>query len=629
VNAKRRCLINFVLAGLFLRGGLHAEDLNAPAVIEVTDKVVVRDIRRIGANPDTFSGFGGGLEWGSNQFVWGGGFEPLSMRWKGTVVDAGAGWFESDNMPPFWSGALVKQGYLDGQRVRIYRMFKKDGSPLDITDGPTWWQHPKYVNIDELDHVRRFADTTIATVSKEHPRGGYVHNRCDEDGPKLYGMTCIPYDHAWTDVLHNSPTDATWYYKVAALNSRGLISRLADCAEVSARPDPGIENGPRIFYNGTPTRFGDFIDGYRLTVAGGRSFSLDLWAKGGKEPLTWEVVEGELPEGLSLTATQRQHWTQPAAEISGTARTKPAPTKLVIRVTDSVGKSDSRTLWINPSDSIPGTWGQRKRHHSRQSKERKFIPQGPTNVRVEANADSITLRWDPSPDKDIVGYVIYRSDTPFAEQQRRIYLSDTSITPRIGDQVVIEMFKTETPGPQYWPPDRVQGWKPVRDCRTFPPFFIRSDTLRYERVYHGKTSLPEEFTEPGSSYLKVTETSPVRNRLQATRGTVLAGTRIAVEFWARAEGIADGKLDLLASFSGENEPPEVTKSWTLGGDWTRCALEYDVQERATMEASLLFTGPGSLHIDDLRIPLASTAMTSWSMKSSRLNASRTGLTGKT
>ena len=173
------------------------DKLDSPAVVEITDTVIRRDIRPIGVNPDSFGGWGM-LDYTANQFIKGGGFEPVSVRWKGCVVAGGKGWFEADYMPPFWSGALVKKGALDGMRVRAYRMVKADGSPLDVVEAPGWWQYPKYVNTDEADHAMRLADTTIATASDKLPRGGYVNNRCNEDGPRLYGMTYIPYNTSWT-----------------------------------------------------------------------------------------------------------------------------------------------------------------------------------------------------------------------------------------------------------------------------------------------------------------------------------------------------------------------------------------------------------------------------------------------
>ena len=75
------------------------DKLDAPAVVEITDTVIRRDIRPIGVNPDSFGGWGM-VDYTANQFIKGGGFEPVSMRWKGCVVAGGKGWFEADYMPP-------------------------------------------------------------------------------------------------------------------------------------------------------------------------------------------------------------------------------------------------------------------------------------------------------------------------------------------------------------------------------------------------------------------------------------------------------------------------------------------------------------------------------------------------
>jgi hypothetical protein len=577
---------------------VHAEDLNAPAVVEITDRAAVTDICPIGVNPDNFGGWAA-LDYTSNQFITGGGFEPVSMRWKGCVVAGGKGWFEADVMPPFWSGALASSGALDGSRVRIYRMVKADGSDLPLVPGPGWWNHPQYVDVDQAHHVVRIADTTIARASQTRPRGGYAHSKCTEFGPYLYGMQFIPFNRSWTDVLFNSPPGARYFYKVAAVNRAGLITPLAQCAEVrSAAGGTAAESGPRIFNrdagNGSVA---DGLLGYRLTIDANKRLELNLYAKGGRAPLKWEIREGELPAGIALTQKpEGTDWQAPRAAIAGTATAAPEPRKLVIKVSDAEARSDERTVWINPTDPVPPNYWQASR-----ARDKKEPPPPPGDVKAVANADSITLTWSPSAGPDVVGHVIFRSDVPFDQQERRIYLADSKLELRPGDQVVIEWLSLKLPGPEHWPPDVVQAWSPARNAPFFNLRNIPAET-RFELVEHPGKPLPADFTEPGDSCLKITHPTagPVTLEQFVFRVPPLAGSHIRVELWARQEGLPDGTLEFQVDWS-DPKAQDIVHRWKLDGTWRKCEHEFDVPKTVSGNVRLKFTGPGTVWLDDFEM----------------------------
>ena len=584
-----KALSAWMCAGMaFLACSVQAEDLNAPAVVEITSKAAATDICPIGVNPDNFGGWNA-MDYTQNQYVFGGGYEPFSTRWKGCVTAGGKGWFEADVMPPFWSSAFADRGVLDGARVRIYRMVKEDGLPLPIVPGPGWWKYPDYVDLKEAHHVVRLADTQIAGSSPAHPHGGYVNNRCTVFGPYLYGMRHIPYNLSWTDGLYHSPAKATYYYKVAAVKMNGKITPLGRCEEVRAAAG-GSDNGPRIY------NVADGFQGCRLAMDAGQKCSVNLHAKGGTNPLRWEIAKGKLPEGVALTEkNDGDDWRKVRATISGIPKTKPEPQHLVIRVIDAKGRSDERNVWINPAEpaapAIYNAWSSSK------PPSEEDCPLPPAGVKAVANADSITLSWQPSPDKDVAGYVIFRSDTLFDKQEKRVYLADPAIEPRPGDQVVIEWMSRGLPGPEHVPPGSVHTWTPLK-----APFFNAGkipDETRCELVSHPGQPLPAEFEEPGDTCLKITHPSDTVLSLEqfTFRVPPLAGSHMRAELWARQEGLPDGKIEFEVEWL-DRAVPKVIHQWPLDDKWRKCEFEFDVPKTVSGYVRLKFKGPGTLWMDD-------------------------------
>ena len=370
-----------------------------------------------------------------------------------------------------------------------------------------------------------------------------------------------------------------------------MVTLLDDCAEVRARA--GGQSVPRIFHlNEQSSR--DDLDGYRLNITAGRAFALDLRVKGGTAPFTWKVVAGELPEGVELQVLDNGgDFMKPAARIAGTAAARPDPSSIVIQITDADGQSDKRALAVNPADRATRIQRQAV---TRKNKKELTSSAPPTDVRAVGNADSITLSWEPSADPDVVGYIVFRSDTPFDRQERRIYVADDTVTFQPGDQVVVEYFSREFPGPEYWPPNVAQAWKPALDSYFFDSRFVPEDA-RFELVEHPGKPLPEAFAEPGDSCLKVTQ--PTATRVTLRRGTfgvpLVAGSHVRTELWARQEGVTDGILELQVG-----DLPK--KKWNIGSEWTRCEHEFDVgDEPLSGQVYLYFNGPGTLWLDDWRM----------------------------
>ncbi len=140
---------------------------STPAVLTVTDRIVVEDIEPIGAN---LTAIAGGTNFAINNHVWSSGFEPAVWRKFVRVERAGKNWFEWDSHggPGHWN--LAWTGLGNGAEVRVYRIVDEDGRPLSYAEG-------KDMNrASGAHHVVFVGQDEIPVPSPKFPKGGYISN---------------------------------------------------------------------------------------------------------------------------------------------------------------------------------------------------------------------------------------------------------------------------------------------------------------------------------------------------------------------------------------------------------------------------------------------------------------------
>jgi len=149
-----------------------AADVNTPAVLAVTDKVLATGVEPIGAN---LTSIAGGTNFAVNNHVWNSGFEPAVWRKFVRVERAGENWFEWDahGGPGYWN--LAWTGLGNGADVRIYRIVDAGGRPLSYSDGSDM------NNAEGADHVVFVGADRIPPPSPKFPAGAYLAND-DRDG---------------------------------------------------------------------------------------------------------------------------------------------------------------------------------------------------------------------------------------------------------------------------------------------------------------------------------------------------------------------------------------------------------------------------------------------------------------
>ncbi len=147
-------------------------DINAPAVLRVTEQVAARNVEPIGANLSTIAG---GTNFAINNHAIGSGFEPAVWRKFVRVERSGDGWFEWDHEggPGYWN--LAWTGLGNGAKVRFYRIVDREGEALSYGSGND------LSNSEGADHVVFLGEGAIPMPSSQFPFGGYFAND-DRDG---------------------------------------------------------------------------------------------------------------------------------------------------------------------------------------------------------------------------------------------------------------------------------------------------------------------------------------------------------------------------------------------------------------------------------------------------------------
>lgn len=548
-------LVAVCFPGFFSPGEVGAE----PAVITVTDEVAAEDVEPLGANLGTIAG---GTNFAVNNHVWHSGFEPIVYRKLVRVEQAEDNWFFWSEFGGISNWSLLWTGFGNGAHVRFYRIVDKSGNPIPYKEG--------LHDIAGADHVVFLGDDTVPEPSDIFPQGGWIANRYVQMQGEVRGSLRV------TDV-QSIKNGETWYYVVRAVDSEGKES--GNSPEAAASPKEGIDNGPRIFY---PERKPlpraeagkQFKEGWRD--------GYDLEVTGAKDPVVWSVIEGALPAGLQLDSK--------TGKISGAPSETPGPTPFTVQVKDSLARTDTLKLVLNPAKPERDGKG----------------PEAPVSLTATANNGSVTLSWTASSSPDVVGYRIYRSDTPSAQQQERVYISKGGLGLRNGDYAVIMLKKNfiprSTSAPhlrKYYNGDKggfSSNWSNNWSARCVP---------------HPGT-VPEVFKEPGESCLEITPHSSegfligeyVYHKFDSGEGQWYSqlhpGAAYRIEGWFRQEGLGNGgKVRFM--FTGEysslsSEPFAVT------GEWKKFSHEFTAPGYPAKGGHIMhgisFTGPGKLWMDN-------------------------------
>ncbi len=540
---------------------VYAADPFAPAEVTVGNTVETGDVEPIGAN---LTKLAGGTNFANNNEMWSSGFEPIVWRKLERISDYGSNWFEwtghggIDLWQCYWTG------FGNGAKLRFYRLVDESGSPLPAEGGN--------LDVTNAHHVVFLGEDTVPMPSVDFPGGGWISNEWT-----------TPADTGLEDVrLQTNATDArfylgdgveTAYYVVRAVDASGNESTSSN--EDSATPQSGIDNGPRIWHRS-----------WRLPDAGaGVSYGVTLEVTAGTSPYTWTIIEGTLPDGLTLDSG--------TGRIEGTPTSTPDDVTLRIQVEDNQSRADSRYFKINPPDDVADPNDQ-------------TAPEPPTGVTATANNESVTVSWTASVSSDVAFYRVYRSDTTGSEQMARVYLETGGISFEIGDYAFIKQ-KTNFIGQethsirvrQYW---HVDSWG-----------LDTSSGLRCKVVDH-TGGLPSDFNEPGETCLEVDAGAasgvceikqvhyhPYDSGEGQWYSLLRPGAPYRVEVWLKQEGLGDGG-NVRFIFTGAYSSFSQSTAWSVGGTWQKYTYDFTGPDYPTEGSHIFqgleFTAPGKLHVDN-------------------------------
>jgi hypothetical protein len=242
-------------------------------------------------------------------------------------------------------------------------------------------------------------------------------------------------------------------------------------------------------------------------------------------------------------------------------------------------------------------------------------PAAPASLRGKLTANGgLTLTWQRPDDRDVAGYVVYRSDYP-PEQHRGYYLqlanegraADQPI--KAGDMVIVSKKFYATSRSRYFT-NRVWGAENAHAVLQQPMIDFFPDEQPEQKswalVKHDKGTRVEQ---PGETFLEV--------RLGAGQGATVgsynhSGTaqdwypvleknkKYKMEVWLRKSGAGQVRF-------GSDDQPEGLKRDYLpaDGEWRKFVTTFtprgiDTSDRP-YQMRLELTGPGSFSIDNLRI----------------------------
>jgi len=544
---------------------------DAPAQFVITSKVLrpQAKVPPLGANT---WGRCGAIEWAANNFVHNSGNEPIHWRNLHRVKECGPNWFEIDGPGTSW-WQLWGNGLLSGASLRIYRLVDRDGKSLPLNP------EGNYLDLAKADHVEFVGKSQVIPEGTEgFPDGGWIAN-----------PYASPYPNAWIRHGNLSCTDCsgvengrTYWYAIVAVGPDNQESEISN--EVSVTPKAGIDTPPHVLVAS---------DGDNLpAIKPGQGFEFTPKVFGGKSPYRWEVVDEQgkplsLPDGLGLD--------QATGKIMGIPKADARDLKLVLKVADAAGRSDSRRYLINPKPP---------------AKDGKEKPQPPTDVAAVAGDGCVTVTWKPSPSPAVIAYRLRRSDAPAAKQAQRVYVSPGGPALEKFDYVVIE--RKFEPFSMRWVNPRVRG---IGNPMDSPAWYWNGDLakLSFSLVPHPKP-VPDDMLDPGETCLQIKAQPGEQSISQYVFiGTQMGGESIwysqlepgksyRLEVWLRQEGLAD---DGNVTFSFGRGYPEIHKTFKVSGEWKKYTHEFTGPERPEKQwhfgHQFTFTGPGTLWMDNCRV----------------------------
>lgn len=505
----------------------------------------------------------GAVEYAANNFVQNSGNEPIHWRNLHRVTATGAGpngtqWFEIDGGGVSWFD-LWGSGFLSGAQVRVYRLLDAGANPIPETGGSP--------DSSKAESATLVGSTNIVKAGeKGFPDGGWIANRyVPVRGNTIRGATEV------VDVGGLEP-GRTYWYRIQTVNQKGEDTGLS--AEVSVTAG-STEVGPVLGImpndNGVPLKKGQ-----------------DIWwtpeVSGGKPPYRFSAVSA-LPKGISLNPENGQ--------LSGRPESVTGDEKVTLKVTDSAGKSFTRTYGAQPPQLRQGA-----------------LP-GATGVKAAAFGNGVKLSWTAV--AGAAGYRILRSTAPASAQENRAYVPAGAPKLRRWDYVVLEKdwenFPVSTVNA------RVRGIGNPID-RPNMPWRSEPATIRQSFAPHN-VELPAEMIDPGKSCLRIQPdpaVSGVQNIHQFTMiapdiageglwyGQLEPGKRYRAEFWLRQEGLGNGGK---VTFSFGNGYPGLRSDWQVTGKWQRFTYDFTAPERPKnvwhFGQRLEFSAPGTLWMDNARV----------------------------
>lgn len=554
-----------------------AADPDRPAEFTVTTRAVISNALPIGVNE---FGDSGGTDYSAGNLIPGAGFEPVNIRRYWRVTNAGTNWAEVDG-GGMTDWDLTTSGYLSGADFRMYRIVDTNGSALPQRSG--------YLDLALAD---RFANVRSGRViprgAPGFPDGGWSCTRYTQPAKVFGTRTSLSFtDAQWVE------NGRTYFYIVTAVSDGSAYppgtlveSDSAAAVEVSATPEAGLAGGPRIYVP----------DGDALTeipaARAGTSLSWTPRVANATGTVRWSLLDANdqplaPPAGLSFNTN--------SGALSGTPAATPGPTLLRFRVTAGNG-SDARDILLNPPAWTPS--GNTNR------------PAPPLNVVATAGRGFVRLTWDASPSSNVVGYRVFRSVAPRAQQANRVYFEGAGPAPVKDDYLIFDRRALGVESA--WSHPRVRDI----NSKVSETWSAGSATdVSMARELHG-TNLPPEFRFPGESCLRISATNAgsryvsgpaiffpdVKGGEAAWYGQLETGRTYRYDVWLRQDGLANtGRVELTfhQMYTG------IRQAFLVTTQWQKFGFEFTAPAPPTSGwhgmPRLNFTGPGTLWIDNIRL----------------------------
>ena len=323
----------------------------------------------------------------------------------------------------------------------------------------------------------------------------------------------------------------------------------------------------------------------------GVSFDFTPKLFGGVSPYHWDVLGHDgrpttFPAGLNLKVNPA------TGRIQGKPSAAAAELTFELKVTDSVGQSDTRWYVINPRPLPPSN--------------SKAKPLPPTDLKLEPGDGCVTLSWKPSTSSELMGYHVKRSTVPASKEQQRVYLSPGAPVLKPWDYVVLEK-KYDNFDMKFVNP-RVRGiGNPMNSPDWY--WYAGQSQVSFSLVPHPQP-VPGAMFEPGETCLKI-DAKPGKQEIKqivfiGTKhggesnfyGQFEPGKHYRLEVWLRQEGLGNGGE---VNFSYGTGYPDIKKTFQVSSKWEKYVHEWTGPERPTAPMhfghTFSFQGPGSLWMD--------------------------------